>query len=97
MLQIARLSLKITALTVCIRSCFHLTYRSNVAMLHVYYKEQTGMRYRTDIRYGIEDFICNFVCFAYSHCLLSTNLRRSFYKAIIDKCLNILRSILSSL
>ncbi|XP_057370231.1 pickpocket protein 28-like [Daphnia carinata] len=31
--------------------------KSNVAMLHVYYKEQTGMRYRTDIRYGIEDFI----------------------------------------
>jgi hypothetical protein len=28
-------------------------------MLHVYYKEKTGMRYRTDIRYGIEDFICN--------------------------------------
>ncbi|XP_046649312.1 pickpocket protein 28-like [Daphnia pulicaria] len=31
--------------------------KSNVAMLHVYYKEKTGMRYRTDIRYGIEDFI----------------------------------------
>uniref|UniRef100_A0A0P5S1Q7 Sodium channel protein Nach n=1 Tax=Daphnia magna TaxID=35525 RepID=A0A0P5S1Q7_9CRUS len=31
--------------------------KSNVAMLHVYYKEQTGMRYRTDIRYGIEDFV----------------------------------------
>ena len=29
-------------------------------MLHVYYKEKTGMRYRTDIRFGIEDFICNF-------------------------------------
>lgn len=27
-------------------------------MLHVFYKEKTGMRYRTDIRFGIEDFIC---------------------------------------
>lgn len=47
----------------CIDSCFHLTYRSNVAMLHVYYKEQTGMRYRTDIRYGIEDFVCIYFVF----------------------------------
>lgn len=34
--------------------------RSNVAMLHVYFKEKTGMRYRTDIRFGKEDFICNY-------------------------------------
>jgi hypothetical protein len=27
-------------------------------MLHVYYKEKTGMRYRTDIRFGAADFIC---------------------------------------
>ena len=27
-------------------------------MLHVYYKEKTEMRYRTDIRFGVEDFIC---------------------------------------
>ncbi|XP_046452018.1 pickpocket protein 28-like [Daphnia pulex] len=32
-------------------------FKSNVAILHVYYKEKTGMRYRTDIRFGIEDFI----------------------------------------
>ena len=33
-------------------------HRSNVAVLHVYYKEKTGVRYKTDIRFGIEDFIC---------------------------------------
>lgn len=32
-------------------------FKTNVAMFHVYYKEKTGMRYRTDIRFGIEDFI----------------------------------------
>lgn len=34
--------------------------RSNVAVLHVYYKAKTGERYKTDIRYGIEDFICKY-------------------------------------
>jgi hypothetical protein len=33
--------------------------RSNVAVLHVYYKEKTSFLYKTDIHYGIEDFICN--------------------------------------
>lgn len=34
-------------------------HRTNVAVLHVYYnKEKTGMRYKTDIRFGVEDFIC---------------------------------------
>ncbi|XP_057370230.1 pickpocket protein 28-like [Daphnia carinata] len=33
--------------------------KSNVAMLHVYYKEKTGMRYRTDIRFGAADFIAS--------------------------------------
>ena len=32
-------------------------HRENVAVLHVYYKEKTGMRYKTDIRFGVEDFI----------------------------------------
>ena len=32
--------------------------RKNVAILHVYYKDRTGIRYKTDIRFGIEDFIC---------------------------------------
>lgn len=36
----------------------YLYFRSNVAMLHVYYKEKTVMRYMTDIRFGVEDFIC---------------------------------------
>ncbi len=35
-----------------------LLVRSNVAVLHVYYKDKTGMRYKTDIRFGVEDFIC---------------------------------------
>lgn len=39
----------------------YLQCRTNVAMFHVYYKEKTGMRYRTDIRFGIEDFICNYI------------------------------------
>ena len=26
-------------------------------MLHVYYKDRTGIRYKTDIRYGVEDFL----------------------------------------
>ncbi|KAK4020504.1 pickpocket protein 28 isoform X2 [Daphnia magna] len=34
-------------------------FKSNVAMLHVYYKEKTGMRYRTDIRFGAADFIAS--------------------------------------
>lgn len=32
-------------------------FESNVAVLHVYYKDRTGIRYRTDIRFGIEDFL----------------------------------------
>lgn len=32
--------------------------RSNVAVLHVYFKEKTSFQYKTDIHYGIEDFIC---------------------------------------
>ncbi len=32
--------------------------RSNVAVLHIYYKEKTGVRYKTDIRFGVEDFVC---------------------------------------
>jgi hypothetical protein len=36
-----------------------------VAILHVYYKEKTGMRYRTDIRFGIEDFICSLISFSF--------------------------------
>jgi amiloride-sensitive sodium channel len=27
-------------------------------VLHIYYKDKTGVRYKTDIRFGIEDFIC---------------------------------------
>ena len=38
---------------------FALNFRTNVALLHVYYKDRTGIRYKTDIRFGIEDFICN--------------------------------------
>ena len=30
-----------------------------MAVLHVYYKDKTGVRYKTDVRFGIEDFICN--------------------------------------
>ena len=30
----------------------------NVAVLHVYYKEKTGMSYKIDIRFGVEDLIC---------------------------------------
>lgn len=46
---------------------FALNFRTNVALLHVYYKDRTGIRYKTDIRFGIEDFICNnnfymFIC-----------------------------------
>ena len=37
----------------------HFQFRSNVAILHVFYKDRTGVRYKTDIRFGIEDFICN--------------------------------------
>ncbi|XP_046649315.1 pickpocket protein 28-like isoform X2 [Daphnia pulicaria] len=32
-------------------------FKSNVAVLHVYYKDKTGVRYKTDIRFGVEDFI----------------------------------------
>lgn len=33
--------------------------RTNLAVLHVYYKERIGTHYSTGIRYGMEDFICN--------------------------------------
>ncbi len=29
-----------------------------MAVLHVYFREKTGMRYQTDVRFGVEDFIC---------------------------------------
>ncbi|XP_046452024.1 sodium channel protein Nach-like [Daphnia pulex] len=32
-------------------------FKSNVAVLHVYFKEKTSFLYKTDIHYGIEDFI----------------------------------------
>jgi amiloride-sensitive sodium channel len=33
-------------------------FANSVGALHVYYKEKTGERYKIDIRFGIEDFIC---------------------------------------
>lgn len=36
--------------------CFS-TFRSNVATLHVYYKEKTSFLYKTQVYYGIENFI----------------------------------------
>ena len=32
--------------------------RENVAVVNIFYREQVGMRYRTDIRYDFEDFVC---------------------------------------
>lgn len=39
-----------------------------MAVLHVYVKEATGIRYKKDIRFGIEDFIC----------------KRNFFKAVVN-------------
>lgn len=39
--------------------------RSNVATLHVYYKEKTGLRYKTDIRFEVEDFVCETLAFRF--------------------------------
>ncbi|KAI9552640.1 putative amiloride-sensitive sodium channel [Daphnia sinensis] len=45
----------------CLPPCTDVWYdpeiSSNVAVLHVYYKDKTGVRYKTDIRFGVEDFI----------------------------------------
>lgn len=37
-----------------------VSHRLNVAVLHVYYRDRTGFRYKSDIRFGIEDFICEY-------------------------------------
>lgn len=34
-----------------------INFKENLTMLHVYYKDRTGIRYKTDIRYGVEDFL----------------------------------------
>lgn len=43
-----------------LRLIFIYILRSNLAVLHVFYKDKTGMSYKTDIRFGVEDFICKY-------------------------------------
>ena len=40
---------------------FDLSFRKNIAILNVYYKETVGSSYLTEIRFGISDCICKSV------------------------------------
>ena len=53
------LSVNLRAIFYSIHSTEAVTFfiRSNVAVLHVYYKEKTGFLYKTEIRFRLEDII----------------------------------------